>query len=216
MLDTPLLAVSATALILGVWCLWLWRALVDSTEEVRRLGEQVGRLERERAARPALRVTFEFNSTSREALLHVTNDRQEAVVWAHLSIEGALSQRLEGDLRAVWRNETASSVVLRRGETRTLQLAHLDLSVFPYAQWEIFAAAGSSSAFAQSATADKQGGHYRSIRAMHTSMIGGNPDTHAPPMFIQVALSSSPECATQPPQSTIALQPFEAVRLGPM
>jgi hypothetical protein len=204
MLDTPLLTVSATALILGVACLWLWRALVASTEEVLRLGQQVGRLEREHAARPALRVSFEFNSTSREALLHVTNDRHEAVVWAHLSIEGALSQRVEGDLRAVWRNETASSVPLRRGETRALQLARLDLSVFPYAQWEIFAAA------------DKEGGHYKSLRAMHTSMIGGNPDTHAPPMFIQVALSSSPECATQPPQSTIALQPFEAVRLGPV
>ena len=83
-----------------------------------------------------------------------------------------------------------------------------------------------SSTFAQSATADKEGGHYdggpaqaghyESMRAMHTSMIGGNPDTHAPTMFIQVALASSPESATQPPHSTIALQPFEANRLRPV
>jgi hypothetical protein len=51
---------------------------------------------------------------------------------------------------------------------------------------------------------------------MHTSMIGGNPDTHAPPLFIEVALACSPESAAQLPHSTIALQPFEAVRLRPV
>jgi hypothetical protein len=134
----------------------------------------------------------------------VTNDGREAVVWAHLSVEGAVSQQVESDLRAAWRNESASSVVLRQGETRTLRLAQLDLSVFPYAQWEIFAAG------------PPKAGPYGSMRATHTSMIGGNPDTHAPPLFIEVALACSPESAAQLPHSTIALQPFEAVRLRPV
>lgn len=159
MIDTPLVAVSAAALILGGACLFLWRALVGSRLEVHRLREQIAHLETERSARPSLRVTFEFNATGREALLHVTNDGHDAVVWAPMSVEGALSQRVEGDLLAVWRNEKASRVMLRHGETRTLRLAQLDLSVFPYAQWEIFVA-GPPSAFAQSATADKEGGHY--------------------------------------------------------
>lgn len=201
MVDTPVLTLSAMALILGVGCLLLWRALVASREEIRRLREQVDGLNRARAARPSLRVTFEFNATTREALLHVTNDGRDASVWANMSMEGALSQQVDGDLRAVWRGETASSVMLRRAETRTLQLAHLDLSVFPYAQWEIYA---------------RRADVAMSLRPMHTSMIGGNPDTHAPPIFIQVMLASSPESATQPPHSTVVLQPFEAVRLRPV
>ena len=224
MVDTPLLAASATALILGVVCVFLWRNLAGSRRAVDRLREQIAHLQAEQAVRPSLRVAFEFSATTREALLHVTNDGREAVVWAHLSVEGAVSQQVESGLRAVWRNESASSVVLRQGETRTLRLAQLDLSVFPYAQWEIFAAGPASaeaSAFAKAPadkTADKQGGHYEgghyvSMRAMHTSMIGGNPDTHAPPLFIEVALACSPESAAQLPHSTIALQPFEAVRL---
>ena len=201
MIDTPLLAASAAALLLGGACLFLWRTLAGSRLEVHRLRAQIARLETERLARPSLRVTFEFNATGREALLHVINDGHDAVVWAPMSVEGALSQGVERDLRAVWKNETASSVMLRHGETRTLRLAQLDLSVFPYAQWEIHATG-----------ADE----VMSLRAMHTSMIGGNPDTHAPTMFIQVALASSPESAAQPPHSTIALQPFEAVRLRPV
>ena len=209
MVDTPMLAASATALILGVVCVFLWRNLAGSRRAVHRLREQIAHLETERSSRPSLRVTFEFTATGREALLHVTNDGGDAVVWAPMSVEGALSQQVEGDLRAVWRNETASTVMLPHGETRTLRLAQLDLSVFPYAQWEIFVAGPAK-------TGHYESGHYESMRAMHTSMIGGNPDTHAPTMFIQVALFSSPECAGQPPHSTIALQPFEAVRLRPV
>ena len=226
MVDTPLLAASAAALILGVACVFLWRNLAGSTREVDRLRGQIAHLERELSARPSLRVTFEFNATGREALLHVTNDGGAALVWAPMSVEGALSQQVDGDLCAVWRNETAPRVMLHHGKTHTLRLAQLDLSVFPYAQWEIFVAdpgppeggqydGGPASAFA-SAPADKKAGRYESIRAMHTSMIGGNPDTHAPPLFIEVALASSPESAAQPPHSTIALQPFEAVRLRPV
>ena len=201
MVDTPVLALTATTLILGVACVLLWRALVVSRREGRRLAEQVVCLNRAQAARPSLRVTFEFNSTTRAALLHVTNDGQDASVWAQVSIEGALSQHADGDLRAVWRDEAESQVMLRHSQTRTLQLAHLDLSVFPYAQWEIYATRAEAA---------------MSLRAMHTSMIGGNPDTHAPPLFIQVALATSPESATPPPHSTIALQSFEAVRLRPV
>ena len=236
MVDTPLLAASATALILGVVCVFLWRNLAGSRRAVDRLREQIAHLQAEQAVRPSLRVAFEFSATTREALLHVTNDGREAVVWAHLSVEGAVSQQVESGLRAVWRNpstrsarsgpgESASSVVLRQGETRTLRLAQLDLSVFPYAQWEIFAAGPASLsggppavALAEAGALAKaealaEAGHYGSMRATHTSMIGGNPDTHAPPVFIEVALACSPESAAQLPHSTIALQPFEAVRL---
>ena len=228
MVDTPLLAASATALILGVVCVFLWRNLAGSRRAVDRLREQIAHLQAEQAVRPSLRVAFEFSATTREALLHVTNDGREAVVWAHLSVEGAVSQQVESGLRAVWRNESASSVVLRQGETRTLRLAQLDLSVFPYAQWEIFAAGPASLsggppavALAEAGALAKaealaEAGHYGSMRATHTSVIGGNPDTHAPPLFIEVALASSPESAVQPPHSTIALQPFEAVRLRPV
>jgi hypothetical protein len=51
---------------------------------------------------------------------------------------------------------------------------------------------------------------------MNTSMIGGDPETHAPPLFLQVAIVSSPDSAVPPPECTIALQPFEAVRLRPI
>jgi len=213
MVDTPLLAAFATALMLGVACVFLWRNLAGSRQEVGRLREQIAHLEAEQSLRPSLRVAFEFSATTREALLHVTNDGREAIVWAHLSVEGAVSQQVESGLRAVWRNESASSVVLRQGETRTLRLAQLDLSVFPYAQWEIFVAGPASAKATAGRPADKDGGHYESMRAMHTSMIGGNPDTHAAPLFIEVALACSPESAAQLPHSTIALQPFEAVRL---
>ena len=201
MVDTPLLAASAAALILGGACVGLWRKLTGSRRELLRLRGLIARLETEQSARPSLRVTFEFTATGREALLHVTNDGRDAVVWAPMSVEGALSQQVEADLRGAWRNEAGSRVMLRHGVTRTLRLAQLDLSVFPYAQWEIFAAGPA------------EAGRPERTRAMHTSMIGGNPDTHAPPLFIQVTLVSLPESAAQPPHSTIVLQPFEAVRL---
>jgi hypothetical protein len=51
---------------------------------------------------------------------------------------------------------------------------------------------------------------------MHTSTIGGDPETHAPTLFLQVAVGSAPESTGPPPECTIALQPFEAVRLRPV
>jgi hypothetical protein len=101
----------------------------------------------------------------------------------------------------VWLDEATSTVSIGRGQRRTLRVAALDLSVFPYAQWQIFA---------------RHGHELVSVRAMNTSIIGGDPETQAPPLFLQVALASSPDAAVPPPECTIALQPFEAVRLRPV
>jgi len=118
-----------------------------------------------------------------------------------MSVEGALAYHLDGAICAVWQDGGAT-IDLRRGETRTLRLAKLDLSVFPYAQWEIYGIR-------------QVGGEAFAVRAMHTSTIGGDPDTHAPVLFIQVAIVCSPDSAGPPVHCTIALQPFEAVRLRP-
>ena len=127
MVDTPLLAASATALILGVACVFLWRSLAGSRREVDRLREQIAHLEAEQAVRPSLRVAFEFSATTREALLHVTNDGREAVVWAHLSVEGAVSQQVESGLRAVWRNPSTRSA---RSGLQGRRRADRDAAVF--------------------------------------------------------------------------------------
>ena len=196
-------AFAGIAAVLGLLIAWAatWRSAVRARRLAERLQEQVARLEGERAARPSLRVTFEFNATSREALVHVTNDGGDAAVSARMSVEGALAERMDGDLRAAWLDERASDVSITRGEVRTLRVAELDLSVFPYAQWQIFAVRGQE---------------LLSVRAMSTSMIGGDPETQAPPLFVQIAVVSSPDSALPPPECTIALQPFEAVRLRPV
>lgn len=177
----------------------VWRYVRRLRWTVQRLRQEIAALERDRAARPSPRVAFEFNAHTREALLHVTNDGGDAEVRAPLSVEGALATPLEGDVSAVWVDGDGATAVIRRGETQTLRLAKLDSSVFPYAQWEIFV-----------------DGHDGSVRAMHTSMIGGDPETHAPAMFLQVALVTAPEAIAPPTQCTIVLQPFEAVRLRPV
>jgi hypothetical protein len=94
--------------------------------------------------------------------------------------------------------------MIRRGEIRTLRLAQLDLSVFPYAQWRIFALGR---------RADGPYAEVLSRPAMHTSMIGGDPATHAPSLFLQVVLLSAPDAGGPPVHCTIALQAFDAVRL---
>jgi hypothetical protein len=192
------LAAVTAALVLAVSCALTWRAAVVARRRVEHLEREIARLERERATRPILRLAFEFHATTREALLHVMNDGGSASVCARMSVDGALTQRVESDLRAAWLDTAQEKVSIGRGEMRTLRVAELDLSVFPYAQWQIFAL---------------RGHEVCSVRAMNTSMIGGNPETHAPPVFLQVALVSSPQSATPPPECTIVLQPFEAVRL---
>ena len=196
-----MLAALAAVLILAVSCALAWRAALRAHRLVNRLQQHVARLERERTARPSLRVTFEFNATTREALVHVTNDGGDAAVWARMSVEGALTQRVDADLRAAWLDGNDSTISIARGKVRTLRVAELDLSVFPYAQWQIFAFRGHD---------------LLSVRAMNTSMIGGDPETHTPPLFLQIAVVSSPDAAAPPPECTIALQPFEAVRLRPL
>ena len=193
----------------------VWRYVRRLQATVQQLQQQISALERDRAARPSPRLAFEFNALTREAVLHVTNDGGDADVRAPLSIEGALATQLEGQGSAVWSDGEGAAARIRRGETRTLRLAKLDLSVFPYAQWEIFVN-GPASAFANTPADNKEGESYRSVRAMHTSMIGGNPDTHAPAMFIQVALITIPDAVGPPPHCTVVLQPFEAVRLRPV
>jgi hypothetical protein len=192
----------------------VWRYIRRLQRSLQRLRREIAALERDRAARPSPRVAFAFNAHTREALLHVTNDGGDAEMRAPLSIEGALATQLEDDVSAVWLDGEGATAVIRRGETHTLRLAKLDLSVFPYAQWEIFVD-GPPSAFAK-APADKGGGHYGSVRAMHTSMIGGDPETHAPAMFVQVALVTTPDAVGPLPHCTVVLQPFEAVRLRPV
>ena len=171
-----------------------------------RLHQQIASLERSRAARPLLRVTFEFNAGAREALVHVSNDGGDAEVSARMSIEGALAQPVENNLQAAWIDEAGGRAMIRRGRTRTLRVAQLDLSVFPYAQWQVYAVGGVLEGTPMPFV----------VRALHTSMIGGDPDTHAPTIFLQVAIVSSPESSGPPSGCTIALQPFEAVRLRPV
>lgn len=199
--DSLTVPAAAAALILAVSCALLWRGTLRTRRLVNRLRQQVDRLERDRVTRPSLRVTFEFDAGAREALLHVTNDGGDATVFARLSVEGALAQRVDADLRGVWQGEEVSAVSIRRGNMRTLRMAELDLSVFPYAQWQIFA---------------RRGDEMLAVRAMNTSMIGGDPETHAPPLFLQVAIVASPDPSTPTPECTIVLQPFEAVRLRPV
>ena len=198
-------AAVAAAFFLALLCGLVWRSLLRSRRMVVRLRHRIAELERARAARPSLRVTFEFKAGTREALVHVSNDGGDAAVSAGMSVEGALSQPVDSNLQAVWLDEAGGRVVIRRGQTRTLRLAQLDLSVFPYAQWHVYAV-GEAGRTANAVA----------VRAMHTSMIGGDPDTHAPTMFLQVAIVSSPESSGPPSGCTIALQPFEAVRLRPV
>ena len=206
MFDSTTTAALVAALLLAILCGFVWRSLVRSRRLVARLHQQIASLERSREARPSLRVTFEFNATAREALVHVSNDGGDAEVSARMSIEGALAQPVENNLQAAWIDEERGRVMIRRGRTRTLRVAQLDLSVFPYAQWQVYAGGGVL-----------EGTHEPFVvRALHTSMIGGDPDTHAPTIFLQIAIVSSPESSGPPAGCTIALQPFEAVRLRPV
>jgi hypothetical protein len=204
-LALALLSVAIAAIVSAA----VWRYVQRLRDTVERLQQEIAAMEQDRTARPAPRVAFEFNAHTREALLHVTNDGGDAEVRAPLSIEGALATQLEGEVSAVWSDGEGAAAMIRRGTTQTLRLARLDLSVFPYAQWEIFV-----NGLPEPAAAGN--GHYGSVRAMHTSMIGGNPDTHAPAMFVQVALITRPDGVGPPPHCTVVLQPFEAVRLRPL
>ena len=192
------LAVFTAAVAFAAAAALVFRHVRRLNHVIRTLQARITQLERELATRPAPRVAFEYNLVTREALLHLKNDGGDAEFRASLLVEGPLSHPVDGELSAVWQHSGAGRAIVRRGQRATLRLAQLDLSVFPYAQWQIFGSRRES-AF--------------SVRAMHTSVIGGDPDTHAPALILQVSLSSSPEPSGPPPHCTIALQPFEAVRL---
>jgi hypothetical protein len=200
MIDPAIFAGLVAAAATLFWAL-AWRSAARSKRTVGRLREQLAGLERERAARPSLRATFEFDGSTRDALVHVTNDGGDAEVWASMSVEGALAQHIVREWRAQWRDGGEATLTIRRGQSHTLRVGQLDLSVFPYAQWQVFAV-GPDGPF--------------SVRAMHASTIGGDPETQAPTMFLQVGLASEPESWGPPAHCTIALQPFDAVRLRPL
>jgi hypothetical protein len=215
---TSVLALAA-AVVLALLAVLARRSAKASKRVIRRLQQRIAALERERAIRPAPRVAFEFNGATREALLHVTNDGGDAQIWAPLTVEGALSQQLAGDACAAWGHGGGARATIRRGQTGTLRLAQLDLTVFPYAQWQIYAVAPPDRLRRGAAASSQEGGHdagVRAVRAMHTSMIGGDPETHAPALFLQVALLTAPDSVAPLPHCTIALQPFEAIRLRPI
>ena len=48
------------------------------------------------------------------------------------------------------------------------------------------------------------------VLALHTSVIGGLPDTQAPRMLLHVSLTSRPDAAGEVPRRVIALDPFGA------
>ncbi len=199
--DPSIAAVLAAVILIG--------AAIATFRHVRRLQRLVAQLqqrlrsmEEERIRRPALHVAFEFDSVAREALVHVTNNGGDADVSARIAAEGELSHDLPIDALAVWRDDGGASRVIRSGETGTMRIAQLDVSVFPYAQWQVYGVSNSS------------GGGELTVRAMHTSMIGGDPETHAPAIVVQVVLACAPSPATPVPHCTIALRAFDAVRLG--
>jgi len=208
MVDNSAAFAVISAVIVALVSTAVWRYIGRLRQRVLRLEQEVAALRRDRATRPVPRVSFEFDPTTREALLHVTNDGGDAEVRAAMSIEGALATRLNGDVCAAWSETSDPTAVVRRGETKTLRLARLDLSVFPYAQWEIYMAPDNRNRGSEAGRI--------ALRAMHTSTIGGDPETHAPAMFLQVALMTSPDATGPAPHCTVALQPFEAVRLRPL
>ena len=206
---TAIFALSVALVLALLAAVSMWRSAEASKRLIRDLQQRIARLERERISRPAPRVSFEFKASTREALLHIANDGGDAEMWAMVSIEGALAQQLTGDVCAAWAGGNGPRAVIRRGESGTLRLAQLDLSVFPYAQWQIYGVG-------TGLDAREQAPEVFSMRAMHTSMIGGDPETHAPTMFLQIAVATDPESIGPPPHCTIALQPFEAIRLRPV
>jgi len=184
----------ATPLLEFAW--HYWRAPVRLTDE---LDRRVSALEQARTVQPIVRLQFDYNSKTQRARLHVTNDGDEGEFWASLLIDGDLSGRLEHAVFATWEDTDRPKTSMAKGQTRTLCLAELDLSTFPFAQWQVHVTS--------------EGGRPSALRAMHTSVIGGDPAAHAPTMFLEVSLLSTPDCGEGARTCTIALYPFDAQRL---
>jgi hypothetical protein len=187
LLSTPLLEFA--------W--YYWRAPVRLTDE---LDQRVAALEQARTGRPVVRLQFDYNSKTQRARLHVTNEGDDGEFWASLLIDGDLSGRLDHAVFATWEDTDRVKTSIARGQTRTLCLAELDLGTFPFAQWQLHV------------TSER--GRPPALRAMHTSVIGGDPSAHAPTIFLDVSLLSRPDCGERArTRCTIALYPFDAHRL---
>lgn len=198
------LALAGMALVGAGAAVAMWRRARTLQDRLARMQQRLTALERDHQSRPLPRLAFEFNGRTREALLHLTNDGGDVEIEGRIAVEGELTHGLPGDAHAAWEDGGGASREVRTGETKTLRIAQLDVSAFPYAQWQVYAVSSSA------------GDGVLAVRAMHTSMIGGDPDTHAAPLFVQVAMTCSPDPGCPPPHCTIALRPFEAVRLGPV
>jgi hypothetical protein len=179
-----------------------WRAPSRLVEDLERRVAALEQAGSRRDSAPSPRVRFEYRSGTHEALLHVTNDGHDGEFWAPMSVDGSLSARLDRPVCATWQHADGPRTSMATGETRTLRLAQLDLSAFPFARWEVYGAGeGGSPALA--------------VPAMHTSVIGGDPGASAPIIFLEIALLSAPPPLDGVRTCTIALHPFEAQRLRP-
>jgi membrane protein implicated in regulation of membrane protease activity len=190
------LGLLATPLIAFAW--HYWRAPSRMIDDLER---RVAQLEQAASASPSPRLRFEHETTTWQALLHVTNDGEDAEFWAPVTIDGSLSRPPHGRAFATWTHTPAPKTLIARGRTRTLRLAQLDLSIFPFAQWQVYTVGDDTSPVV--------------LRAMHTSVIGNAPDAHATPIFLDVSILSTPETREHVMGCTIALYPFAAERLRP-
>jgi membrane protein implicated in regulation of membrane protease activity len=190
------LALFAAPLVALAW--HYWRAPSRMIDDLER---RVAQLEQAASASPSPRLRFEHETTTWQALLHVTNDGEDAEFWAPLIIDGSLSRAIDGRTFATWTHTPAPKTLIARGRTRTLRLAQLDLSIFPFAQWQVYAIGDDTSPVV--------------LRAMHTSVIGNAPDAHATPIFLEVSILSTPDSRDHAQGCTIALYPFAAERLRP-
>lgn len=173
-----------------------WRAPLRLIED---LVQRVGALERARTARPSARVRFEYDNKAQHALLHVTNHGANGTFWAPLTINGALSSRLDEPVCAKWEHTDQPKTSIAKGQTCTLCLARLDLTTFPFAQWQLYA------------TSEDRGPTV--LRAMHTSVLGGAPDAHARTIILEVSPLSAPDSVDGIRTYKIALQAFDAERV---
>lgn len=177
-----------------VWMYWRapWRTIED-------LHQRIAMLEESRAGLPSPGLRFEYDQRLGRAKLHVTNQGGAAEFFAPMTIDGALSTPVDIGVFAAWEHTAAVRVRLARGETRTLHLASLDVASFPFAQWKIQVAAEGRGAW--------------EVSALHTSVVGGLPDTQAPRLLLHVSLASTPDAADGAAQRVVALDPFGAAVL---
>jgi hypothetical protein len=184
----------AAVLVDGIWGRWrTWARTIEELERRVTLLEQT-------SVGPPPRVTFEYDSNTLLARLHVTNDGTDADFRARLLVDGQLSMRLDREVFVRWEHTDQPHTAISRGTTRTLRLARLDVSAFPFAQWHIDAVTDDGPTM---------------LPAVDVSVIGGAPDMQAAPLFLEVSIFQSGASVACVYTCTIALYPFEAQRLSP-